>query len=248
MRVALLLAAEEPAPPGKEWSSERRYSPAALCDAVLELQASGVKEVTLSAFGELSCWACRGAPSEARRFSEFVAYATPCLAAAGVRVSALGDVDELPSSLRQGLDYLADSTRSGSAMELTLLVSYAGRADVVETARHLAALVHAGLLIPDEIDEGLFRARMQAAKVSDFDLCIRAEGAVPAHELFPFQGARAESVEISPDAGQLRAEVERVLGGCAQRAGVSEAPTASGSRLRATHVCGARVSATVRPA
>jgi hypothetical protein len=207
-----------------------------------------VKEVTLSAFGDLSSWTCRAGSSEARRFGEFLAYATPCLVAASVRVSALGDVDELPTSLRQDLDYLVDRTRRGSAMELTLLVSYAGRADVVETARHLAALVHAGLLIPDEIDEGVFRARMQAAKVSDFDLCIRAEGAIPAHELFPFQGAHAESVEISPDAGQLRAELDRVLGNSAERAGTCEAPTASGARLRATNVCGGRVSATRRRA
>lgn len=245
LHVALLLAPEG-ATPGS--SAERRYSPAALCDAVLELQASGVKELTLSAFGELSCWACRESPSEARRFSDFLAYATPCLVAAGVRVTALGNIEELPSSLRHSLDYLADATREARGMDLRLLVSYAARADVIETARHLGALVRAGLLLPEDIDEQVFRERMQAAKVSNFDLCICSEGAIPAHELFPFQGAGAESVEISPHAEQLRAELDRVLGESAGRESASEAPTASGSRLRPTNFCGARLSANGRGA
>jgi hypothetical protein len=119
---------------------------------------------------------------------------------------------------------------------------------VIETARHLAALVRAGLLIPEDIDEQLFRARMQAAKVSDFDLCISREGAVLAHELFPFQGARAESLEISPEPEQLGAELGRVLDECAARGRLSEAPTASGSRLRPTQFRGARLSANGRGA
>ncbi|MDQ2642987.1 MAG: undecaprenyl diphosphate synthase family protein [Myxococcota bacterium] len=245
LHVALLLAPEGATPPGS--SAERRYSPAALCDAVLELQASGVKELTLSAFGELSCWACREFPSEARRFSDFLAYATPCLVASGVRVTALGNIEELPSSLRHSLDYLADATREARGMALRVLVSYAARADVIETARHLGALVRAGLLLPEDIDEQVFRERMQAARVSNFDLCICSEGAIPAHELFPFQGAGAESVEISADAEQLSAELDRVLCESAGRDG-SEAPTASGSRLRPTNFRGARLSANGRGA
>lgn len=248
LHVALLLAPEESAPPKS--GTERRYSPMALCDAVLELQASGVKKVTLSAFGELSYWACREGPSEARRFGEFLAYATPCLVAAGIRVSALGTVDELPSALRRRLEFLTEATRAGSGMELTLLVSYAGLTDVVETARHLAALVHAGRLIPDDIDEELFRARMQAGQVSDFDLCICHEGAHPADGLFPFQAARAESFEISPEPGELAAELGRVLGESAERSvesgerdRASRVPVASDSRIRATNVCGTRVLA-----
>jgi undecaprenyl pyrophosphate synthase len=85
-----------------------------------------VKELTLSAFGELSHWARAAAPSEAQRFGDFLAYATPCLIAAGICVSALGNVDELPSALRHGLEHLVKSTRSGRGMTLTLLVSYAG--------------------------------------------------------------------------------------------------------------------------
>jgi undecaprenyl diphosphate synthase len=246
LHVALLLAPEAATSPGS--SGERRYSAAALCDAVLELQASGVSELTLSAFGELSCWACRESPSEARRFSDFLAYATPCLLAAGIRVTALGNIEELPSSLRHALDYLVDATRAACGMDLRLLVSYAARADVIETARHLGALVRAGLLLPEDIDEQVFRARMQAAQVANFDLCISSEGAIPAHELFPFQGAGAESVEISPDAEQLRAELDRVLGEGAGRESASEAPTASGSRLRSTNFHGARLSANRRGA
>jgi undecaprenyl diphosphate synthase len=207
--VALILVPEEPA--SRASSIEPRHGPRALCDAVLELQALGVKRLTLSAFGELSSWACRAAPTEARRFADFLAYATPCLVTAGIRVSALGDVDELPISLREGLERLLCATRNGRGMSLTLLVSYAGRSDIVETARHLAALVHAGLLIPDDIDEELFRARMRAAELSNFDVCIRSHEATPTHEAFPFQVISAETFDISPDANQLAAEISRVF-------------------------------------
>lgn len=238
--VALILVPEEPAP--RTSSGESRHDPRGLCDAVLELQARGVKKLTLSAFGELSSWACRAAPSEARRFADFLAYATPCLVAAGIRVSALGDVDELPISLREGLERLLRETRHGRGMGLTLLVSYAGRSDIVETARHLATLVHAGLLMPEEIDEELFRSRMRASELPDFDLCIRSHQAAPAHEAFPFHVTTAETFDISSDANQLGAELSSVFSSpsspstpstpTTQRECASQAPAASHSRLR----------------
>lgn len=235
--VALILVPEDPAP--RSSRGERRHDPRALCDAVLELQATGVKKLTLSAFGELSAWACRAEPSEAQRFADFLAYATPCLVAAGIRVSALGNVDELPTSLRDGLEQLLRATRHGRGMSLTLLVSYAGRSDIVETARHLATLVHAGLLIPEDIDEDLFRSRMQASELPDFDLCIRTHQAAPAHEAFPFHVATAETFDISPDADELGAELSSVFAGSStantpstQGECASQAPAASDSRLR----------------
>jgi undecaprenyl pyrophosphate synthase len=259
--VALILVPEEPAP--RTSTSEPRHDPRALCDAVLELQARGVKQLTLSAFGELSSWACRAAPSEARRFADFIAYATPCLVAAGIRVSALGDVDELPISLREGLERLLRATRHGRGMSLTLLVSYAGRADIVETARHLAALVHAGLLIPEDIDEELFRSRMRAAELPAFDLCIRSHQATPAHEAFPFHVTSAETFDISPDASQLGEELSSVFASpstpspstpspstpspstpTTHRECASQPPAASDSRLRKSCGRGVCISST----
>jgi undecaprenyl pyrophosphate synthase len=244
--VALILVPEEPAP--RTSTSEPRHDPRALCDAVLELQARGVKQLTLSAFGELSSWACRVAPSEARRFADFLAYATPCLVAAGIRVSALGDVDELPISLREGLERLLRATRHGRGMSLTLLVSYAGRADIVETARHLAALVHAGLLIPEDIDEELFRSRMRAAELPAFDLCIRSHQATPAHEAFPFHVTSAETFDISPDASQLGEELSSVFASpstpTTHQECASQAPAASDSRLRKSSGRGVCISST----
>ncbi|HET9933749.1 MAG TPA: undecaprenyl diphosphate synthase family protein [Polyangiaceae bacterium] len=207
--VALFLVPDERSPPTAH--RERAPSAALLCDAVLELQALGVEHLTLQAFGDLSAWVCRAAPSEARRFSDFVAYATPCLVAAGIRVAALGALEELAPSLRRGLERLIHVTRRGRGMSLTLLISYRGRTDIVETARHLATHVRAGLLIPEDIDEELFRTRMQAAEVPNFDVCIRLHDAPPPRDLFPFQSSNAETLDVACDIADIGAELARAL-------------------------------------
>jgi len=207
--VALVLVSDELASTAPR--GEREPSPALLCDAVLELQALGVEHLTLQAFGDLSAWACRATPDEARRFHDFLAYATPCLVAAGIRVTALGQLDELALSLRKGLKRLIHVTRRGRGMSLTLLVSYRGRSDIVETARHLATHVQAGLLIPEDIDEELFRTRMQAAGVQNFDVCIRLQHAPRARDLFPFHATDAETLDLSCDIADLGAELSRML-------------------------------------
>src|SRR5882762_4656378 len=71
----------------------------------------------------------------------------------GIRLIAIGDIDRLPSFVKDPLDALMRESAGNTGMTLCLALSYGGRESIVAAARALAAEVARGALKVEDINE-----------------------------------------------------------------------------------------------
>ncbi len=105
----------------------------------------------------------------------------------GIRLRAIGQLDDLPSSCRKILDRVMDETRKFDRFQLVLALSYGGRHELVHAARQLAADVRDGKLDVNAIDEKAFASRLYTADIPDPDLLIRTSGEMRLSNFLPWQ-------------------------------------------------------------
>ncbi len=93
-----------------------------------------------------------------------------------IRVRAIGALDRLPRVVRRLLDRAIADTAHHDGMDLVFALSYGGRAEIVDAARRLARDAERGEVDPEQIDEKVFAAYLQAPDLPDPDLLIRTGG------------------------------------------------------------------------
>jgi undecaprenyl diphosphate synthase len=94
----------------------------------------------------------------------------------GVRVHVFGDLDRLSPAPRAAIDEIQRATADGRTLQLNLMISYGGRAELVRAARRLAERVRRGELDPAQIDEAAFADELFTAGTPDPDLLVRTSG------------------------------------------------------------------------
>jgi len=94
----------------------------------------------------------------------------------GIRLSAIGDIHELPKGVHRLLVDTVKKTEANREMLLNLALSYSGRSEIVRAAQKLAAECVGNRLEPIEIDESLFAKHLHTADLPDPDLLIRTSG------------------------------------------------------------------------
>ncbi|HWV56907.1 MAG TPA: polyprenyl diphosphate synthase [Longimicrobiales bacterium] len=94
----------------------------------------------------------------------------------GVEVRVFGDLDRLARGPRTAVRQIEAATRGGTALQLNLMISYGGRAELARAARRIAEKVASGALDPDAIDEAAVEAELYTAGIPDPDLLIRTSG------------------------------------------------------------------------
>jgi undecaprenyl diphosphate synthase len=139
--------------------------------------AAGVEVVTLYAFSEEN-W--KRPPAEIGALmgllDEYIARETAELAANGVEVHVIGDLNRLPPAKREAVDRLVSGTRGGTKLQLNLAISYSSRAEIARAARRLAEDVLQGRLPLEDVDEDALGLRLYTAGLPDPDLLIRTSG------------------------------------------------------------------------
>jgi undecaprenyl diphosphate synthase len=110
------------------------------------------------------------------------------LRAQGVRVRLLGRLDELPEATRTSIGEALDATADGQRLLLNIAFNYAGRTELVDAFRRLAARG----IRPDEIDEAAIGAELYTAGMPDPDLVIRTGGEQRLSNFLIWQTAYAE--------------------------------------------------------
>src|SRR5438105_15343030 len=78
----------------------------------------------------------------------------------GIRLHAIGELDRLPSRVRDPLEELRRDSAGTSDMLLTLALSYGGREEIVAMARRVADDARAGTLAPDDVDADAVEERL----------------------------------------------------------------------------------------
>ena len=110
------------------------------------------------------------------------------LRAQGVRIRLLGGLEELPDATRVSIAEALAATADGQRLLLNIAFNYAGRTEIVDAVRHLAA----SGTPPDEIDEAAISAALYTAGIPDPDLVIRTGGEQRLSNFLIWQSAYAE--------------------------------------------------------
>jgi undecaprenyl diphosphate synthase len=110
------------------------------------------------------------------------------LRAQGVRIRLLGRLDELPDATRASIGEALDATAGGGRLLLNIAFNYAGRTELVDAFRRLAA----SGTPPEAIDEQTIGASLYTAGLPDPDLVIRTGGEQRLSNFLIWQSAYAE--------------------------------------------------------
>jgi undecaprenyl diphosphate synthase len=123
----------------------------------------------------------------------------------GVRLRMIGDKSRLSPDIVAMIDNAEALTGNNRGVNLTIALSYGGRAEIVAAARAVAAEVAAGRLSPAAIDEPLIARHLFTSDLPDPDLLIRTSGEQRISNFLLWQCAYAELVftkTLWPDFGR----------------------------------------------
>jgi undecaprenyl diphosphate synthase len=102
-----------------------------------------------------------------------------------IRLNAIGDLDRLPSAVRERLEAVRRATAAGEGMTLTLALSYGSREELVQAARQAAAR-------GGPIDEAAIEAGLWTRGLPPLDLLVRTSGERRISNFLLWQAAYAE--------------------------------------------------------
>jgi undecaprenyl diphosphate synthase len=143
----------------------------------------------------------------------------------GVRLRVIGDRERLAPDIVTLIANAEELTRENSGVNLTIALSYGGRAEIVAAVRAIAAKAVDGTLPPEQIGEEVISRHLFTADIPDPDLLIRTSGEQRISNFLLWQCAYSELVftkTLWPDFGQ--ADLEQAIadfGGRERRYGAS---------------------------
>ena len=111
-----------------------------------------------------------------------------------VRLRVIGERRRFDAELVAELERAERMTEANDRLNLTIALSYGGRAEIVEAARALARAARDGLVDPDGLDEGQFGHFLSTAGMPDPDLVLRTSGERRLSNFLLWQTAYAELV------------------------------------------------------
>ncbi len=100
----------------------------------------------------------------------------PTLQENDVRLTAIGNLSNLPKVCQLELEEAMESTKDNQRLQLTLALSYSGRWELIEAIKTLTEDVKMGRVDISEIDEDLFAGYLETRTIPDPELLIRTSG------------------------------------------------------------------------
>jgi undecaprenyl diphosphate synthase len=130
----------------------------------------------------------------------------------GVRLRVIGEIGRLSADLITLIANAEALTRGNAGINLTVALSYGGRAEIVAATRAIAVKVAEGSLNVGAVDEDLIAGHLFTADLPDPDLLIRTSGEQRISNFLLWQCAYAELVftkTLWPDFG--RSDLEQAI-------------------------------------
>jgi len=109
-----------------------------------------------------------------------------------IRLIAIGDIERLPSFVKDPLDGLMQESAGNRSMTLCLALSYGGRESLVAAARSVAEAAVRGEIRPDAITEEMIGGALQTAGLPQLDLLVRTSGEERLSNFLLWEAAYAE--------------------------------------------------------
>lgn len=94
----------------------------------------------------------------------------------GVRLMAIGAIEQLPEATYKALLNGIEQTKNNTRINLVLALNYSAKWEILHATRSIASLVHAGILSPDRITEEVFEKALTTHGIPDPELLIRTSG------------------------------------------------------------------------
>ena len=114
-----------------------------------------------------------------------------------VRLHAIGQIERLPKGVNQALRNGITATKDNKAMQLTLALSYGGRAELIRMVQEICQKVKNGSIELDSINDQLVADHLYTSQMPDPDLLIRTSGEMRISNFLLWQLAYTE-IHISP--------------------------------------------------
>jgi len=208
--------------------SGHKEGAAAVRRIVRHARTAGIETLTLFAFSSLN-W---GRPSDEVAdlmdlLLRFLDEEKQELIDRDIRLTAIGERDYLPPSVRTALADVELATARCRTMTLVLAVSYDGRRDMVEAVRRLTAMAARGQLLPADVSEQQIMSALSTRRLPDVDLLVRTSGEQRLSGFLPLEACYAELYFVDKlwpefDEGDLDQAIE-VYGARQRRFGLTAA-------------------------
>jgi len=110
----------------------------------------------------------------------------------GVRLHVIGEVENLPTLVREQLLNVVELTKENSKGNLVLALSYGSQREILNAVKEIAQEVKEGKISTEDIDEKLFENHLYTKNLPPVDLLIRTSGEVRISNFLLWQIAYAE--------------------------------------------------------
>lgn len=94
----------------------------------------------------------------------------------GIKLNAIGKLEELPPKCQEYLAYAIEETKENTDLTLTLALSYSSRWELTKAIKHLADDAANGLIDTNAIDESVIHSYLETKDLPDPELLIRTSG------------------------------------------------------------------------
>lgn len=167
----------------------------------------GVKALTLYAFSSQN-WSRPDFEVEAlmNLLSEYLEKERAEIMENGIRLNAIGEIQQLPPSVLEPLQALRQDSAGNTGMVLTLALSYGSREELTYAARALVERALRGELKPEDIEPEHVEQCLWTAGLPELDLIIRSSGEQRLSNFLLWQAAYAEFIFTDTAWPDLRTE------------------------------------------
>ncbi|WP_182199620.1 isoprenyl transferase [Paraliobacillus salinarum] len=107
---------------------------------------------------------------------EFMHVYLPDIQSNNVRVEVIGNMEELPASTRESLQYAIDATKDNDGLQLNLALNYGSKDEMLHAMKGMFTDLIDEKLSLDEVDEQRFSKYLDTADMPNPDLLIRTGG------------------------------------------------------------------------
>ena len=94
----------------------------------------------------------------------------------GVRLRAIGNLNNLPDSCRMALENAIEQTANNSTIQLVLALSYSSRWEITDAMKRIAEEIQSGKIQISDISEKLITEHLTTQDIPDPELLIRTSG------------------------------------------------------------------------
>ncbi len=110
----------------------------------------------------------------------------------GIRISAIGDLNRLPSYLLKSLNNVVLATQNCKKLVITLALSYGAWAEIADACKEIARKIATKEIVADDINEQMIEEHLYTKDIPHPDLLIRTSGEMRLSNFLLLQSSYAE--------------------------------------------------------